>query len=129
MGRTRIGLAFGLLTAGASWSNAALAQAYQCRAPQGPISAPRISQDGPTRETEVTGYTLALSWSPEYCRNRERDPDDHIQCSGDNGRFGLILHGLWPEGEDGNWPQWCSSPRRPSASLLRENICMTPSAE
>jgi ribonuclease T2 len=110
-------------------STIAQAQAYQCRAPQGPISVPRIIQDEPTRATQVTGYTLSLSWSPEYCRNRERNPDDRIQCSGANGRFGLVLHGLWPEGEDGNWPQWCPTQRRVSPALLRENICMTPSAE
>lgn len=51
---------------------AAHAQAYQCRAPQG-ASVPRISPDGPRRVLPVTGYTLALSWSPEFCKPRADD--------------------------------------------------------
>jgi ribonuclease T2 len=44
----------------------ASAQAYQCRAPQ-VRAVPTITPDGPRRELPVTGYTLALSWSPEFC--------------------------------------------------------------
>lgn len=76
----------------------------------------------------VTGYTLALSWSPEFCRMRESNTKVARQCSGRAGRFGLVVHGLWPEGARG-WPQWCRSPRRPSAAELRPNLCLSPSAQ
>jgi len=88
----------------------ALGQAYQCRVPSEPLAVPRIAPDGPARRVPVTGYTLALSWSPEHCRGREKQPGDAMQCSGRNGRFGLVLHGLWPEGGNGRWPQWCPTP-------------------
>ena len=42
------------------------------------------------------------------------------------GRFGFILHGLWPEAEPGQWPQWCSD-KPIAAETLRRNLCMTPS--
>jgi ribonuclease T2 len=42
------------------------------------------------------------------------------------GRFGFILHGLWPESEPGHWPQWCSD-KSVAAETLRRNLCMTPS--
>ena len=76
----------------------------------------------------VAGYTLALSWSPEFCRFR-KDSDRHRrQCSGQDGRFGFIVHGLWPEGRGGTWPQWCERPHALEARDLRANLCQTPSA-
>ncbi len=75
----------------------------------------------------VTGYSLALSWSPEFCKHRETRPADRLQCSGRNGRFGLVVHGLWPEGRSG-WPQYCAAPRRLSPANVRRNLCMMPSA-
>lgn len=108
---------------------AAHAQAYQCGVPPGPFSVPSIERDGPVRQVPVTGYTLALSWSPEYCRGRESRAADARQCSGRAGRFGFIVHGLWPEGRGTNWPQWCPAIRPPSSRELARNLCMTPSVE
>jgi ribonuclease T2 len=105
----------------------ALAQAYQCRVPQGPVSVPAVARDGPVRQVAITGYTLALSWSPEYCRGRESLAADRWQCSGRSGRFGFVVHGLWPEGRGANWPQWCPAARPLSARELARNLCMTPS--
>lgn len=104
----------------------ALAQAYQCRVPQS-VEAPRpIQPDGPSRRTPIGGYLLAVSWSPEYCRgNRARDPDNY-QCNGKIGRFGFVLHGLWPEAPKGPPPQWCAIAPRPTAEDLKRNLCMTP---
>jgi ribonuclease T2 len=102
----------------------ALAQAFQCSLPSriGPLPPPK--PDGPARRTPVAGYTLAVSWSPEFCRGGSRDSP--IQCSGANGRFGFVLHGLWPEARRGASPQWCSITPRPSPELIRRNVCMTP---
>lgn len=106
----------------------AQAQAYQCRVPRGPVSVPAVSRDGPVRQVPVTGYTLALTWSPEYCRFRQDRAADRRQCSGRAGRFGFTVHGLWPEGRGAAWPQWCQSARGPSSRELAPNLCMTPSA-
>jgi len=103
----------------------ASAQAYQCRMPQS-VSVPQVRADGPTRQVPVTGYTLALSWSPEFCKNREMDARQRLQCSGRNGRFGLIVHGLWPHGRS-TWPEWCQTARTVSPAEVRRNLCMTPS--
>jgi ribonuclease T2 len=105
----------------------AQAQAYQCQVPRGPLAVPAVSPDGPVRRVPVTGYTLALSWSPEYCRFRQDRAAHRRQCSGRSGRFGFVVHGLWPEGRGAAWPQWCPSARRPSSRELAPNLCMTPS--
>lgn len=76
----------------------------------------------------VTGYTMALSWSPEFCKPRQDSRLHRVQCSGDNGRFGLVVHGFWPEGPRGSWPQWCPLRERLSPAEVRRNMCMMPSA-
>ncbi len=121
-------VASALLVAGAL-PMVAQAQAYQCAVPQGPVSVPSVERDGPVRETPVTGYTLALSWSPEYCRTRQNSARDRQQCSGENGRFGFIVHGLWPDGRGGQWPQWCPTRRVLAPAEARRNLCMTPSVQ
>lgn len=116
----------GLLVAAATLFGpaSASAQAYQCHAPASVGPIPNVSPDGPTRRVPVAGYTLALSWSPEFCRG----PGDKaaMQCSGRNGRFGFVLHGLWPEARFGPPPQWCAMTPLPSPQLVRANLCMTP---
>ena len=104
----------------------AWAQAYQCT-PSGRITPPRpIVPDGPVRRTPIAGYTLAASWSPDYCKTSGDTAS--LQCSGRNGRFGFVLHGLWPESASGPGPQWCQS-LQPSVPDLRANLCMTPSPD
>ncbi|RJY10315.1 ribonuclease T2 family protein [Aurantiacibacter aquimixticola] len=103
-----------------------MAQAYQCRVPQGGISIPDIQRDGPVRQTRVTGYTLALSWSPEFCRFREDSARHARQCSGRAGRFAFVVHGLWPDGPGGRWPQWCPTRERVEPAEARGALCMQP---
>lgn len=101
-----------------------LAQAYQCTIPQRIEPVPPVRPDGQVRKVPVAGYTLAVSWSPEYCRNpRERAS---MQCSGRNGRFGFVLHGLWPEAAAGPPPQWCALLPRPQPDTIRKGLCATP---
>jgi ribonuclease T2 len=49
-------------------------------------------------------YLLALSWSPSYCIVH---PADRNQCQGRG--FGFVLHGLWPQFNDGGYPQQCAT--------------------
>ena len=50
-------------------------------------------------------YVLALSWSPTYC-STQGSPENSRQCGEDAG-FGFIVHGLWPQYEQG-WPEFCA---------------------
>ncbi|MFN4113610.1 MAG: ribonuclease T2 family protein [Sphingomonadaceae bacterium] len=102
------------------------AQAYQCRMPER-ITVPHITPEAGERRVPVTGYTLSLSWAPEFCKPREGELRHALQCSGSNGRFGLVVHGLWPEGRS-TWPQWCRTSRNVSPVEARQNLCMIPSA-
>ena len=71
-----------------------------------------------------------MSWSPQHCAGARnpKDARDRFQCSGESGRFGWVLHGLWPEGDGATPPQWCSARPAPlSAQTVRRTLCMTPS--
>lgn len=49
-------------------------------------------------------YVLSLSWSPSWCL--ENDPSGRsMQCDPDN-NHGFIVHGLWPQNEQG-YPEFC----------------------
>ncbi len=76
----------------------------------------------------IAGYVLALSWSPEFCRTRVNDPRHATQCGGEQGSFGFILHGLWPEARDAAYPQWCRAVRPPEPVTVARNFCRIPSA-
>lgn len=112
---------------------AAQAQALGCKIPDR-IPVPRLEQPRrgePVRKPPITGYLLAMSWSPQHCADvrNPRDTRDRLQCSGENGRFGWVLHGLWPETDSRDYPQWCRPARIVPQPVLRQHLCMTPSPQ
>lgn len=95
------------------------------------IPAAHAQAPGETRQAAIGGYLLSFSWSPEACYNAKRNPhegqDTDIQCGKVN-HFGLVLHGLWPEGNaDNAWPQYCRKVAPASADTVRAMLCRTPS--
>lgn len=107
----------------------AFAQALSCPIPRDipRPSVERVPDDQEPVVRPVAGYVLALSWSPQYCRGREGNRREQLQCR--DGRFGFVLHGLWPQAAGGNSPRWCAfAPRLPEA-LIRDNLCISPSAQ
>ncbi|GGL69677.1 ribonuclease T2 family protein [Wenxinia marina] len=51
-------------------------------------------------------YVLSLSWSPTWCR-QQGQAEGSEQCA-DGAGFGWVLHGLWPQYEEG-WPDYCAT--------------------
>jgi ribonuclease T2 len=51
-------------------------------------------------------FVLSLSWSPTYCAS-EDGADDRQQCAPGR-RFAFVVHGLWPQYDDG-WPEYCDT--------------------
>ena len=54
-------------------------------------------------------YVMSLSWSAAWCA-LEGDARDDPQCDAGQG-LTFILHGLWPQFEDG-WPSYCRTTAR-----------------
>lgn len=113
-----------------AWSDAAHAQAYRCEQPAVlPRPVPELPSAGePARRLPIGGYTLAISWNPQYCFAHRRDPATRLRCGGGN-RFGFTLHGLWPDGVGAVWPQYCAATPLLSAQTIARNLCATPSPQ
>ena len=110
--------------------SAAVAQAYACAVPAKP---PRPRPDLPTpdqprRLLPIGGYTLAISWAAQFCHGKARDDSATFECGSGN-RFGFTLHGLWPDGEGAEWPQYCRSTGIVPPAVVRGQLCATPSAQ
>lgn len=124
------GLAAGLALAALTAPVVSHAEIASCRIPER-INAPRsssIPRPDEVRRMPVSGYTLALSWTPQYCARAE---GYDMQCDKAIGRFGFVLHGLWPDGttRDGrhSWPQFCTPAAPLSRETIARNLCMIPS--
>lgn len=67
---------------------------------------------GATAQDHVAGefdyYVLALSWSPSWCEATGDSDADQCDPARD---FGFIVHGLWPQYENG-WPESCAAETR-----------------
>lgn len=68
-------------------------------------------------------YLLALSWSPAYCAGQGGERNDP-QCA-EGRRFAFVLHGLWPQYDNGRWPEFCSE--GPGLRDAREMLDIMPS--
>ncbi len=67
-----------------------------------------LSSKSPGQQSGTPGvfdyYLLTLSWSPEYCHANSSGSE----C-GAGQHFGFIVHGLWPEFQNGGYPENCST--------------------
>ena len=118
-------LAIGALFA----ATAAQAQGSLCAIPP-TLKAPRSENPPPgsQRILPISGYVLALSWSPQFCKLRDNESRFSGQC-GAAPPFGFILHGLWPDAEGQGEPRWCRKVPALSKALVRQNFCSTPSPQ
>lgn len=100
-----------------------------------PAVSPRVhpelpSDEQPARRVPIGGYTLAITWVPHFCRNAGDRPDARFECGASaGGRFGFVLHGLWPDGIGAVWPQYCTTTPLLPPRVIRGAMCATPSAQ
>ena len=64
-------------------------------------------------------YLLTLSWAPQFCATNTAARSS-AECAS-NKHMGLVVHGLWPQYNNGKWPQDCSS-TPPVASATVEHM-------
>jgi ribonuclease T2 len=94
-----------------------------CRSASVPDPSP-----GPSRSAQPnTGaaapfdfYLLNLSWSPEFCHSHPSAPECAQHAA-------FVLHGLWPQYDNGDYPHNCSTAPGPSDPSAYSDIYPDPS--
>lgn len=92
------------------WEEGAPSQAPVAQARQ-PAPAPVVERAAPASAPAVDrdGYLLlAISWTPSWCE-REGDARSDSRCARGANK-GWLVHGLWPQHDDGTWPEFCDTP-------------------
>jgi ribonuclease T2 len=100
-----------------------------CRVPAEVAPAPELTPPAAEVVSDVPTafYMLAITWSPEWCRERTGDAAYAFQCEQND--FGFVLHGLWPNGAGKRHPRFCGPARPLDTATVRKYVCMIPSAE
>jgi len=69
-------------------------------------------------------YLLSLSWAPNYCADHPNDNSN--ECKTGN-RKAFVLHGLWPQSNEGQPPMSCQTASPVAADLVRHMLEYFPS--
>src|SRR6478752_289113 len=64
-------------------------------------------------------FLLTLSWAPEFCATNSKG-SNAAECDPKNHKS-LVVHGLWPQYDNGKWPQDCGGPSVPS-SIVKQML-------
>jgi ribonuclease T2 len=93
----------------------------------GPIGARghHHRRPSPSKPTAFDYYVLSLSWSPEHCTEQPGGPTDP-QCGTDR-HYAFVVHGLWPQYDNGGYPQSCSISNHLPAAVVDSTLDIMPS--
>ncbi len=91
------------------------------------VSATAQRRQAPTTPGQFDYYLLSLSWSPQYCSDMGDDPEDP-QCAPGR-RYGFVVHGLWPQSQEGNNPRTCSPAPRLDSQTEKSMLDIMPSEQ
>jgi len=91
------------------------------------VSATAQRRQAPSTPGRFDYYLLSLSWSPQYCSDMGDDPEDP-QCAPGR-RYGFVVHGLWPQSQDGNNPRTCSPAPRLDPQTEKSMLDIMPSEQ
>jgi ribonuclease T2 len=86
----------------------------------GGASARHRNHAGSGEPGDFAYYLLSLSWSPAFCLSSP----GAAECNGPR-RYGLIVHGLWPQNEEG-WPENCDVHRSISDDVVQDMADLMP---
>jgi ribonuclease T2 len=73
----------------------------------------------PGKAGQFDYYLLVLSWSPEFCHSKP----GNAQCKDHRG---FVLHGFWPQYNNGGYPVGCKTTQPPPTDLSKIKQIMPP---
>jgi len=69
-------------------------------------------------------YLLTLSWAQEFCATH---PSSRSAFECDTKRhYGLVVHGLWPQNNDGSYPEKCAPARPVAQATVQQMLTIMP---
>jgi ribonuclease T2 len=71
-------------------------------------------------------YVLSLSWAPEFCSQGDAASRNPQECAAGK-MTGFVVHGLWPQANNGRGPESCSRANRVPRSVIDYVIRYMPS--
>lgn len=77
----------------------------------------RSRKKRPKSDAGFSYYLLSLSYAPAFCAQPTGNKDAR-EC-GAGRHVGFVVHGLWPQGENGRGPQKCGSASPVSGEIIR----------
>ena len=80
---------------------------------------PPAAAQAPGKPGHFDYYLLDLAWSPAFCAHLSTSPECQAHP-------GFVLHGLWPQYNDGSWPANCDG-HEPPPTDFSHWLTMTPS--
>jgi ribonuclease T2 len=93
-----------------------------CLVPGASARKHRRHEAAETQDKAFDYYLLALSWAPSYCASHPRDHSR--ECSA---HPSFVLHGLWPQSENGAPPMDCAEVGSPSTATVEHMLNFMPS--
>lgn len=69
-------------------------------------------------------FLLTLSWAPEFCATNPSGRSS-AECAPKQ-HMGLVVHGLWPQYDNGKWPQDCASTPPVSSATVQHMMPIMP---
>ncbi len=69
-------------------------------------------------------YLLALSWAPQFCATHAGNASSS-ECDPER-QFGFVVHGLWPQNNDGSYSQNCAPARPVAEQIVRRMLTIMP---
>jgi ribonuclease T2 len=88
------------------------------------LNAKNRRQSADTTPGQFDYYLLTLSWAPQFCATHKSNAAS-IECDPSR-HYGFVVHGLWPENEDGSYPQHCGSAQPVSQDIARQMLPLMP---
>jgi len=70
-------------------------------------------------------YLLSLSWAPDFCARPDVQKDER-EC-GVGRHVAFVVHGLWPQAEEGRGPENCGSARPVASAIVQRMLNYIPS--
>ena len=77
-----------------------------------------------TAPGEFDYYLLSLSWAPGFCARPNARPDS-LECASGH-RVGFVVHGLWPQLDNGDHPSQCAKARPVAQDIVKRTLVYIP---